>query len=143
MGRAVYPARKKRVLMAGACLLLFFAVIVFSAQYTCSVTCNASPHDHRPDVGFLDQYHDMHIDLVDCMNCHHDYENGENVLTLDALEYGEAETRCRTCHTPESKINGSEAFHGQCIPCHDRMRAKDKNVKASLCGECHAQKETS
>jgi c(7)-type cytochrome triheme protein len=84
----------------------------------------------RPPVPFP---HELHMDVYDCLDCHHDYENGENVLDDAVLEEGNPEIKCAFCHTPAAAIDLKDAFHGQCVGCHDIDHKKGPR----LCGECH------
>ena len=52
----------------------------------------------RPPVLFLENYHDLHMESEDCLDCHHEYENGKNILSEDDLEDETAETSCESCH---------------------------------------------
>lgn len=86
----------------------------------------------RPGAVFS---HALHTDEaeIDCLACHHIYENGENVWD------DSAETECAGCHKLE--VNGKtiplmKAFHENCKGCHE------KEGKGPLtCGECHPRKK--
>ncbi len=93
----------------------------------------------RPPVNFLDAMHDMHMDSYECLTCHHRYENGENVLDESELEEGNPDISCSACHNSEAKIELREAFHGQCIECHDRHNDQEGGSLPILCGECHVR----
>jgi len=81
--------------------------------------------------------HDLHMDDYECLDCHHVMEDGENILDESDLEEGDPDVLCSSCHTRESKIETREAFHYQCIKCHDRTRLTPDTTGPTLCGECH------
>ena len=80
--------------------------------------------------------HDIHMESVGCLDCHHDYANGENLLDEDDLvEDGSA--RCAACHTGKSSIGLQEAYHRQCMTCH-RMTNKSEAMRLPItCQDCH------
>lgn len=81
----------------------------------------------RPGVPFD---HDRHAEDLDCVLCHHNYENGQNIWEPDM------ETRCSACHVAgdRGRLGLRQAWHGQCVGCHE------KNPKAPVtCGECHVR----
>ena len=81
--------------------------------------------------------HALHMELYDCLDCHHDYADGENVLDESALWEGNPDIRCETCHELQSALDLRHAYHRQCIGCHRRMRIDGSAVGPELCGECH------
>ena len=60
----------------------------------------------------------------ECTDCHHEYEGGE----------GEVPTACRECHYEDSEEipTTSDAFHQQCIGCHEDMGTAPVD-----CSQCH------
>ena len=82
----------------------------------------------RPPVVFD---HDAHMDEFDCLDCHHLFVGGQNVLDPDDLETGAAESTCSACHN-ESPDHRMRAFHGQCVTCHEDHQAAPK-----ACNSCH------
>lgn len=79
--------------------------------------------------------HAVHADDlgIDCLECHHIYENGENVW--DDSE----ESDCTACHKLEAegkKMPAVKAFHANCQGCH-----KDEAKGPITCGECHPRKK--
>lgn len=131
--------RKKILFTAASCLAIFFGIFIFSTRSADSGTDQYSARQ-RPDVMFMDNYHDMHMDVLECLDCHHDYKNGKNILDIEALENGEAEVECALCHTPKTTMGLTKAFHNQCMGCHNKMRKEKETINASLCGECHIKK---
>ncbi len=65
---------------------------------------------------------------LNCSDCHHTYAEGDS---------GEPEA-CGTCHNPESEdgsmLGRVDAFHKQCIECHE---ASGVTPGGSDCAECH------
>lgn len=85
--------------------------------------------------------HELHMSDLSCLDCHHDMQNGENVLDEGELEEGNPKAQCATCHDDKSKIKTREAFHRQCMGCHDSASLTAKKTGPSLCGECHTLKK--
>lgn len=131
--------RKKVLSAAGSCLAVFLGIFTFSTLYADSDN-GPYPVKQRPDVMFVDNYHDMHMDALDCLDCHHDYKDGENVLEQEALEDGEAEIECASCHTRDATLDLTKAFHQQCMGCHNKMKKEKEKTGPCLCGECHIKK---
>ena len=96
----------------------------------------------RPPVLFFEKYHDQHMENQDCLDCHHKYENGKNILDEDDLDAGDADTSCVSCHDGTVKFDLQQAFHRQCMGCHDRLSAENIKTGPSLCGECHVRTKT-
>ncbi|MBW2603401.1 MAG: cytochrome c3 family protein [Deltaproteobacteria bacterium] len=99
----------------------------------------------RPHVQFLENYHDQHMENQDCLECHHKYENGKNILDEADLEDDNVETSCASCHDNQDnhvKYNLQQAFHRQCIGCHDRLSSANMKIGPILCGECHIRTKT-
>jgi hypothetical protein len=81
--------------------------------------------------------HELHMDTFDCLECHHDYVKGENVLDEGELEEGNPAIRCTSCHHSASRPDLRHAYHFQCMGCHRRMRIEGQATGPELCGECH------
>jgi hypothetical protein len=128
--------QKKIVYMA-----LFFVLgtvfIGFSILSAKTDPNNDSAYRQRPPVMFFEKYHDQHMENQDCLDCHHKYENGENILDAADLEDGDSEVYCASCHNDHEKYDLQQAFHRQCMGCHDRLSAANMKTGPSLCGECH------
>ncbi len=124
----------------------FFVLIIIVSMFSFStISANSAEKPaekkQRPDVMFLDEYHDLHMESANCLDCHHIYENGENILDEGELEDGEAETSCSSCHTPDATLNLEKAYHQQCMGCHNKMKKAKEKTGPSLCGECHIRKK--
>ncbi len=99
--------------------------------------------------------HEAHTEYAsDCLDCHHDYEEGdmsnntldesllednypdENVILNMMPESDLGEVKCASCHNYKAKTVSQDAFHLQCIGCHE------KDGGPLLCGECHINSNT-
>ncbi len=118
-------------------VLSFIALPIFSADQD----SDPFPDRQRPPVNFLEKYHDLHMESQECMACHHKYEDGENVLDEGELEEDNPNIRCASCHNDTTKIDLQEAYHRQCMGCHNELSDKDQKTGPSLCGECHIRQK--
>ena len=85
--------------------------------------------------------HAVHMDAYECLDCHHDYQNGENVLDEDDLDE-EGAAACSSCHTPSATIDLKRAYHRQCMNCHrDINRQPDYDLPIT-CKDCHPKRST-
>ncbi len=112
-------------------------MVTFSFIHTCSESPAACPakHKQRFPVAFP---HDMHMESFDCEACHHDYDDKKNnVLDTMELYSGNEDIMCSSCHASDNKINTQEAFHRQCIGCHNEEATMNKAVAPIMCNECH------
>ncbi|MBF0200421.1 MAG: cytochrome c3 family protein [Desulfamplus sp.] len=100
------------------------------------------PFDNQRSQGRAPAFftHDNHMDMLDCKDCHHRYENGENVLDEYELD-GSEEMLCRTCHnagtSSTSEMGAMEAFHTQCMGCHRNYHKNGEPSGPRTCGTCH------
>ena len=81
--------------------------------------------------------HELHCDSLECLDCHHRYEKGENVLDEDSLEEGNAEIRCAFCHTWDAQVQLRPAFHLMCTGCPTKNAKKGEKTGPRTCGGCH------
>jgi c(7)-type cytochrome triheme protein len=94
-----------------------------------------SGEKQRPAVTFP---HNRHVEIgLSCMDCHHFYQDGKNILDESKLEEGNKDIRCSACHGPKSRLNLQEAFHDQCTGCHKRYQKENKKTGPRYCGGCH------
>ena len=87
----------------------------------------------RAPVSFT---HEYHAGGIRCLTCHHDFKNGNNILDPGRLTPGDPSIQCETCHVTPKALQ--QAFHRQCITCHDQLKRKGPAGAPRLCGECHA-----
>ncbi|MFZ5562481.1 MAG: cytochrome c3 family protein [Thermodesulfobacteriota bacterium] len=127
--------RRKRTALGACFLALFFVFTGSRVMAQEELELKMSGELTRPPVVFP---HDLHMSTYDCFDCHHDYDSeGNNVLEDYALEEGNPDIRCTACHTSKSDIEPREAFHGQCMGCHERFTFRKRPTGPVLCGECH------
>lgn len=84
--------------------------------------------------------HGLHMEGFECLDCHHQYENGENVLDEADLEEDADNVACASCHGEDSDLGLRKAFHRQCVGCHMKLRKQGQDTGPELCGECHPEK---
>ena len=95
-------------------------------------------------VSFNHTTHAEEYDLA-CTDCHHKYENGENVW-----EEGDPACPCSSCHTnlvikgekrlpeAEQKLNLKLAYHDNCVDCHRALKKENRDTAApTTCTQCH------
>lgn len=125
--------------------LFIFAGCVFVSGYIFVSGVFAYPEDiklggmkNRGPVAFP---HELHMEGFECLECHHVMENGKNVMDESDLEEGNPDILCASCHQEQSKVERREAFHHQCVGCHDQYNFTPEEKGPTLCGECHIQKK--
>ena len=91
-------------------------------------------HAQRPAVTFP---HERHLADLECLDCHHRYDKGENVLDEDTLEEGNADIRCASCHNLNARLGLRHAYHRKCTGCHTKMVKEGKKTGPRTCGGCH------
>jgi hypothetical protein len=127
-------------------MILLIAVILFLAANGLMAQPDSITLNHpeifkkrqRPPVAFPHTRH-MEGELT-CKDCHHQYENGENVLDESALHEGNEGIKCSECHDVRGRIDLQRAFHYQCISCHKKNEREKKKTGPRFCGECHLWK---
>ena len=130
--------------------LIFFAVVLICCLIVAALQAVAQPdkilvnnnRDYskkkKPAVNFP---HGQHMENFDCLECHHLFQKGENVLDAGELEEGSPGVRCRDCHGRKNfkfsedqdatRRGLMQAYHKQCISCH-RSQKGPRN-----CNQCH------
>lgn len=81
--------------------------------------------------------HLLHYELYECTDCHHYYENGENVWDMFL-----GKNYCSDCHTVQGDDNLLDlmrAFHESCVGCHRETLGLGKTTGPIMCGECHVR----
>lgn len=118
--------------------ILFFLVGAQALAQSDLILLNHSEvfiHRKRPPVNFP---HNRHAEAeLTCKDCHHQYQDGQNVLDEGRLQEGNPQIKCSACHHKSSRISLERAFHKQCISCHKKNERKMKRVGPRFCGECH------
>ncbi len=78
---------------------------------------------------------------VECRECHHIYEDGENVW-----DESDEVQKCRECHIPtenRGKVKKLKiAFHRKCKNCHRKLTKEGMSDDAPYrkCSDCHEKK---
>jgi hypothetical protein len=90
----------------------------------------------RPPVHFN---HELHMEEIDCLDCHHNYENGKNILDEEDLEEGNPAALCITCHKVQKSSDLKKTFHGSCLKCHMQESKKGNKRSPRVCTGCHKQ----
>lgn len=85
--------------------------------------------------------HELHMDEIECLSCHHEYKDGENVLDEDTLEEGNPEIKCGFCHNDKSRIDLQSALHRQCAGCHNGAKSDGASAYPEMCSSCHPSKK--
>ncbi|MBN2333416.1 MAG: cytochrome c3 family protein [Deltaproteobacteria bacterium] len=125
-------------LLFGAVLVIAFALPLWAQPETIVLNnLETFTKKERPAVLFP---HERHLNALECADCHHRYEKGENVLDEDTLEEGNAEIRCAHCHNWKARQGLRQAFHRSCTGCHKVMAAAGKTTGPRTCGGCHVVK---
>jgi len=88
----------------------------------------------RPPVTFP---HELHMERFECLDCHHRYEKGKNVLDESELEEGSPAAKCSTCHSLKNKCDLKNAFHRQCLNCHVNNKVPGEPTGPRMCVGCH------
>ncbi|MFH2093579.1 MAG: cytochrome c3 family protein [Pseudomonadota bacterium] len=114
--------------------LILAAVLFVSGAYAYSPDIEFGGKKSRGAVAFP---HENHMAGLDCTDCHHVMENGENILDESELEEDNPNILCGSCHNETSKIERKEAFHYQCMKCHNTYKMTQEKAGPTLCGECH------
>lgn len=90
----------------------------------------------RPGVDFP---HERHYSRgTGCLDCHHRYDGGVNVLTEEELLPGTSSVSCASCHKESRDLERS--YHRLCIGCHNGMKKRGTVYGPVMCGQCHAEK---
>ena len=128
--------KKRFVKLAGLALLamLLCALAVSAAAETLILDNPEYMRKQRPAVPFP---HDLHQQVLNCLDCHHDYADGRNMLAEDDLEENDSAIRCASCHAGDTSVDLKSAYHRQCIGCHHHLRVDGQATPPELCGACH------
>lgn len=130
--------RKKRPLTLALGILALIGLtlsgLCLAQEGEMLLTSGEGVSDQRPPVPFS---HDLHMGLYECLACHHDYENGVNVLDEDDLVEGDPAAQCASCHDGGSDLDRQQAYHRQCIGCHIDARKAGRSSAPEMCGSCH------
>ena len=96
------------------------------------------PSKSRPAVYFS---HEIHMETYECLTCHHDYQDGENVLSEDDLDE-EKSAACAQCHAEGASIELKKAYHRQCMGCHRQINNQEAAGLPITCADCHNRRSS-
>ena len=98
----------------------------------------------RPAVPFP---HGTHMGGQDCLVCHHRIQKGKNTLDASMLEEKAKGVRCQDCHAVKgtriapdldpTQTLLMQAYHKQCLGCHQQTAAAGKKTGPRTCAGCH------
>lgn len=138
-----------RKILAGSFLVavLMLAPYIISAQMPEYLIDNQDIYTSKKKPSVLFD-HDLHTAVAECMDCHHHYKDGENVLEHFDLFEGAEGVMCRDCHAePGTRFQEDhdptekdleQAYHAQCITCH-REKAGEDVTAPRTCMGCHQE----
>lgn len=87
--------------------------------------------------------HGLHMNSLECLDCHHVYEEGKNILDEGELYEGNPDTRCNSCHDKDASMDTTKAFHHKCMGCHIKATNKKAHSRnPGMCGSCHRNKDS-
>ncbi len=144
-------SRKKpfsRRIMIGAVLVcvLMFGPHLIQAQLPVYLIDNEDVYTTKKKPSVLFD-HDLHMAVAECMDCHHHYKDGENVLEHFDLYEGAEGVLCRDCHAePGTRFREDHdptvkdlesAYHHQCITCH--RETVPETTGPRTCMGCHQE----
>lgn len=93
-------------------------------------------HKSRPAVYFP---HEAHMEIYECLDCHHDYKDGKNILEEDNLDE-DGSARCARCHSKNASVVLKTAYHRQCMGCHRLINKQENAFLPITCQDCHNRK---
>lgn len=129
---------KNRPLLLAAVILSFIglnlATLSLAQEDDMVLNTGETVPNQRTPVAFS---HDLHMGLYECLACHHDYQDGVNVLNEDDLEEDNPAIRCATCHNGQADLDRQKAYHRQCMGCHIDSRKAGQASGPEMCGTCH------
>jgi hypothetical protein len=132
----MHSKTKKVLILLIGCLALtgLGLSLALAQEEVINLSGDADTARQRAPVAFS---HELHMGLYECLDCHHKYENGENVLDEDELIEDSPEISCAGCHDDGASIDRQRAFHRQCMGCHIEVRKAGETSGPEMCGACH------
>ena len=119
-------------------LAVFTAVPLAWSQDAVMMLNSESLGKHeRPLVRFT---HDEHAEVVECITCHHDFDEYYN-------NTGPQEVKCSECHLAKPGPDDNPvplrlAMHTNCKSCHRGMMKRGNKSGPVTCGACHVKGAT-
>ena len=131
--------KKTLILLFGFLMVVGLGLsIAFAQEEIINLNADSELVRQRTPVAFS---HELHMGLYECLDCHHKYENGENVLDEDDLVEDSPEVNCGACHDDKASIDRQRAYHRQCMGCHIQVRKAGEASGPEMCGACHLPPE--
>ncbi len=131
--------KKTLILLFGFLMVVGLGLsIAFAQEEIINLNADSELVRQRTPVAFS---HELHMGLYECLDCHHKYENGENVLDEDDLVEDSPEVNCGSCHDDKASIDRQRAYHRQCMGCHIQVRKAGEASGPEMCGACHLPPE--
>ncbi len=133
---SMHPKSQKVLILLVGCLTVACLGLSLALAQEEIINLNADPelNRQRSPVAFS---HELHMGLYECLDCHHKYEDGENVLDEDDLVEESPEISCAGCHDDGASIDRQRAYHRQCMGCHISERKAGEASGPEMCGACH------
>ena len=125
--------KRGKPILALILLAVFAAVpLAWSQEPVIMLNSETLGKHQRPLVRFT---HDKHAEVIECQNCHHDFDRYYN-------NTGPQEVKCSECHLAQpgpgdNPLPLMKAMHTNCKTCHRGMRARGHRSGPLTCGECH------
>ncbi len=116
-------------------ILIFSRAMLFAQPE--EITINYSKTQKSNRLAPVTFPHELHIENYECLDCHHKYENGENVLEEDELEEGNPAANCTGCHNLKKNCDLQKTFHRQCLSCHVNKQTSFETHAPRMCTGCH------
>lgn len=69
-----------------------------------------------------------------CLDCHHDYEKGQQIMTGERL-LKKYKVKCESCHIKGKDLR--DRYHKLCQGCHREYIKYDLKTGPLQCGLCH------
>ncbi|WP_459937174.1 cytochrome c3 family protein [Desulfonatronum parangueonense] len=126
---------KKVIFLCFLATIVLFSGTIVAQEDTFFIKSEAFEPRQRPGVEFN---HLLHYESLECTDCHHDYVNEENVWDMYS-----GKNYCSDCHTVDGNehvMGLMQAFHVQCIGCHQEYHSRGLHTGYIMCGECHARR---
>ncbi len=124
------------IVLALVCMLFFVANVIIAADFPNDITISNDGYkkDIKTPVNFSHMIHSTDYG-IDCTECHHNYEDGQNVW-----QNGDPVKKCVECHDPNTNQGNAKklmmAFHDNCQKCHKDQNKEGKNAPVK-CDDCH------
>lgn len=145
-------SKKHRMIMYGVAIQLVLIAIVSYAAFPIETPQEPIRLMYQTNAGKVLFDHQTHASIngyaLDCMDCHHSHF-GEEIKPVSCGlchavkgEKSEFPESCFECHGDASEIEEpeilkrSDAFHQQCIQCHEQYGAGPKSGSEN-CSACH------